>query len=68
MKEKRDFLLILLIIVTLVIICLGMEQYTTRVEELEKSVNELQEDVQIQRDVFASYLNNTLSKDIGGEE
>lgn len=67
MKEKRELFLIGIIFITLIIMCIGMEYYTTKVKELEKSVNSLQEDVQIQRDVFASYLNNTLSKDIGGE-
>jgi hypothetical protein len=46
---------------------IGMEYFSIRVNELENSVEILQEDVQIQRDVFSSYLNNTLSKDIGGE-
>ena len=36
--------------------------------ELENSLEILQEEVQIQRDVFSSYLNGTLSKDIGGNE
>ncbi len=67
MKEKRELFLIGIIFITLIIMCIGMEYYTTKVKELEKSVNSLQEDVQIQRDIFASYLNNTLSKDIGGE-
>lgn len=67
MKEKKELFLICIIFVTLIIMCIGMEYYTNKVEQLEKSVNSLQEDVQIQRDIFASYLNNTLSKDIGGE-
>lgn len=67
MKEKKELFLIGIIFITLIIMCIGMEYYTTKLKELEKSVNSLQEDVQIQRDIFASYLNNTLSKDIGGE-
>ena len=47
--------------------CFGMEYYTTKVNELENSIILLKEEVQIQRDVFSSYLNGTLSKDVGGD-
>lgn len=67
MKDKRNMFLFMIIFITLIAMCLGMEYYTTKVNELENSLEILQEEVQIQRDVFSSYLNGTLSKDVGGD-
>lgn len=67
MKDKRNMFLFMIIFITLIAMCLGMEYYTTKVNKLENSLEILQEEVQIQRDVFSSYLNGTLSKDLGGD-
>lgn len=67
MKNSTYSVLLLIVFVVLIVMAIGMEYFSIRVNELENSVEILQEDVQIQRDVFSSYLNNTLSKDIGGE-
>lgn len=67
MKDKRNIFLFMIIFITLIAMCFGMEYYTTKVDELENSIILLKEEVQIQRDVFSSYLNGTLSKDVGGD-
>lgn len=67
MKDKRNMFLFMIVFITLIVMCFGMEYYTTKVNELENSLEILQEEVQIQRDVFSSYLNGTLSKDVGGD-
>ena len=67
MKDKRNMFLFMIVFITLIAMCFGMEYYTTKVNELENSLEILQEEVQIQRDVFSSYLNGTLSKDLGGD-
>ena len=68
MKDKRNMFLFMIVFITLIVICFGMECYTTKVNELENSIILLKEEVQIQRDVFSSYLNGTLSKDVGGDD
>ena len=67
MKDKRSMFLFMIVFITLIVMCFGMEYYTTKVNELENSIILLKEEVQIQRDVFSSYLNGTLSKDLGGD-
>ena len=67
MKDKRSMFLFMIVFITLIVMCFGMEYYTTKVNELENSIILLKEEVQIQRDVFSSYLNGTLSKDVGGD-
>lgn len=67
MKDKRNMFLFMIVFITLIAMCFGMEYYTTKVNELENSIILLKEEVQIQRNVFSSYLNGTLSKDVGGD-
>ena len=67
MKDKRNMFLFMIVFITLIVMCFGMEYYTTKVNELENSIILLKEEVQIQSDVFSSYLNGTLSKDVGGD-
>ena len=67
MKDKRNMFLFIIVFITLIVMCFGMEYHTTKVNELENSIILLKEEVQIQRDVFSSYLNGTLSKDVGGD-
>lgn len=59
--------LIFIIFFFLIIMSLGMQYFSIEVNNLEEKVTTIEEDLQIHKDVFSSYLNNTLSKDIGGE-
>ena len=59
--------LIFIIFCFLIIMSLGMQYFSIEVNDLEEKVTIIEEDLQIHKDVFSSYLNNTLSKDIGGE-
>lgn len=59
--------LIFIIFFFLIIMSLGMQYFSIEVNDLEEKVTTIEEDLQIHKDVFSSYLNNTLSKDIGGE-
>lgn len=59
--------LIFIIFFFLIIMSLGMQYFSIEVNDLEEKVTIIEEDLQIHKDVFSSYLNNTLSKDIGGE-
>ena len=67
MKDKRSMFLFMIVFITLIVMCFGMEYYTTKINELENYIILLKKEVQIQRDVFSSYLNGTLSKDVGGD-
>lgn len=66
-KKWGVSLLFLFMFVILFLMCLGMQHFSTRLNALEEDIVVLKEDLQIQRDVFSSYLNGTLSQDMGGE-
>ena len=42
MKDKKNMFLFMIIFITLIAMCLGMEYYTTKVNELENSLEILQ--------------------------
>lgn len=66
-KKWGVSLLILFIFIVLFAMCMGIQKFSMQLNEMKEEIVILKEDLQIQKDVFSSYLNGTLSKDIGGE-
>lgn len=58
---------IFVIFLFLVFMPLGMHSFSVQLNEIKEEIAIIKEDLQIHKDVFSSYLNGTLSKDIGGE-
>ena len=52
--------LIFIIFFFLIIMSLGMQYFSIEVNDLEEKVTIIEEDLQIHKDVFSYYLNNTL--------
>lgn len=59
---------IVIIFILLVLFNMAMHDASTRITQLEEEIVLVKEDLQIHKDVFASYLNGTLSQDMGGGE
>ena len=65
--EKVNSILIIVCLVALSITFLFFQFIENKVDDLEKQIVYLKEDLQTHKDIFNSYLKGELSQDLGGE-